>query len=57
VLLPLRFDLSALMGYTGAVFERFFGGSTGTVLAAVALMGWMLVPLALGLRGFRRRDW
>ena len=25
----LRLDTAALMGYTGAVFERFFGSSLG----------------------------
>lgn len=57
VLLLLQFDLSALMGYTGAVFERFFGGATGTLLAAAALLVWTLVPLGLAGRRFARRDW
>ncbi len=56
VLLLLQFDLSALMGYTGAVFERFFGGA-GSVLAAAALLLWVAIPMALGLRRFEQRDW
>ncbi len=56
VLLLLRFDIAALMGYTGAVFERFFGSAGGGLLSAAALLLWTAVPLAIGLRRFRRKD-
>jgi len=56
VLLLLQFDIGALSGYTGAVFERFFGGMQGTLWAAAALVVWTAVPLAAGLRRFARKD-
>jgi Cu-processing system permease protein len=56
ILLLLRFDIAALMGYTGAVFERFFGSARGVALSAIALLLWTAVPLAIGLRRFRRKD-
>ena len=56
VLLLLQFDVSALMGYTGAVFSQFFGGALGVALAATALLLWIVVPASLGLRAFRTRD-
>lgn len=56
VLLLLSFDISALMGYTGAVYERFFHDSVGTILALVMLLVCAAVPLLLGLRWFRRKD-
>ena len=56
VLLLLQFDIAALMGYTGAVFQRFFGGTLGMATATLALLTWVILPLALGLRWFRRRD-
>jgi Cu-processing system permease protein len=56
VLLLLRLDVGALMGYTGAVFERFFGGARGTVLASTMLAFWIAAPIALGARQFRRKD-
>ena len=56
VLLLLRFDAGAVMGYTGAVFARVFQGPTGLVIASAALGLWAAVPAALGLRAFRRRD-
>jgi Cu-processing system permease protein len=56
VVLLLQFDVSALMGYTGAVFQRFFGGTTGMTIAAAAMLLWICVPALLGLRAFRRKD-
>ena len=56
VLLLLQFDLGALAGYTGAVFERFFGTAHGSLLAAGALALWVATPWAVGLRQFARKD-
>jgi Cu-processing system permease protein len=56
VLILLRLDVSALMGYTGAVFERFFGSTGGALLASMALVMWTGVPLLLGARRFQRKD-
>ena len=56
VLLLLQFDLGALAGYTGAVFERFFGSTQGSVLAAAALVVWIAGPFAIGVRQFARKD-
>ena len=56
VLILMRLDVSALMGYTGAVFEKFFGSASGTALASLALVLWTGVPLLLGARRFQRKD-
>ncbi len=56
VMVLLQLDVSALMGYTGAVFQQFLGGSFGTLVAAGALAGWIIVPIALGMRAFGRKD-
>jgi Cu-processing system permease protein len=56
VLLLLSVDVAALMGYTGAVFERFFGSGVGVALAGTALVAWTALPFLLGLRGFARKD-
>jgi Cu-processing system permease protein len=56
VVLMLNFDVSALMGYTGAVFRDFFGGSTGLLVALGALTVWVAVPLGLGSRLLERKD-
>ena len=49
-------DAAALMGYPGAVFERFFGSGAGLALAGAALLAWTAVPFLLGARGFARKD-
>lgn len=56
VLLLLTFDIAALMGYTGAVFERFFGSGLGVLAALGALAAWTALPFLAGLRGFSRKD-
>jgi Cu-processing system permease protein len=56
VVLLLRFDVAALLGYTGAVFQQFFGGVKGTAIAVAALLVWVAVPLALAGRAFARKD-
>jgi len=56
VLLLLKLDVAALMGYTGAVFQRVFSGPRGPALAAGMLGLWIAVPLTVGARQFRRKD-
>ena len=56
VLLLLRLDTAALMGYTGAVFERFLGGRLGEAATAAALVLWCAGPLLLAHRRFLRKD-
>lgn len=56
VALLLQLDYSALMGYTGAVFQQFLGGAVGTLVAGGALLTWIVVPAALALRAFRNKD-
>ncbi|HEU4565065.1 MAG TPA: ABC transporter permease subunit [Gemmatimonadaceae bacterium] len=56
VVLMLQFDVSALMGYTGAVFEKFFGSGGGIALAVTVLALWVAVPATLALRRFGKKD-
>jgi Cu-processing system permease protein len=56
VLLLLRFDIAALMGYTGASLQRFFGGAGGSALAGAALLVWVVIPLMLSRYWFNRKD-
>jgi Cu-processing system permease protein len=56
VVLLLQLDIAALMGYTGAVFRRFFGSGLGIAIAALALLAWTGAPLWLGFRRFKEKD-
>jgi Cu-processing system permease protein len=56
ILILLQLDISALMGYTGAVFRKTFGSNLGLALSAAAMVIYGAVPLWFGLRTFRRKD-
>jgi len=56
ILILLQFDIAALMGYTGALFSKFYGGLLGSALAIMALWTWCAVPVWLGYRAFSRKD-
>ena len=56
VLLMMQFDIAAMMGYTGAVFEAFFGGVGGIVLAMACLLLWIALPVWIAYRRFLRMD-
>jgi len=52
----LQMDISALMGYTGAVFREFFGNYTGILLSFCGLFLWALFPLLASVKKFGRKD-
>lgn len=56
IMVMLEFDVSALMGYTGAVFNRFFGTAIGISVASAMLLVWLAVPSWIGLNVFRKKD-
>jgi len=56
ILLLINIDISALMGYTGAVFENFFGNSTAIIFSLTSLFLWVLLPFSLGMRKFQKMD-
>ena len=56
ILILLKMDVSALMGYTGAIFKSFFGTGTGIAISASVLLLWTVIPLWLSLRWFERKD-
>lgn len=56
IFIMLQMDISALMGYTGALYKDFFGSSTGLLFTMGIMAIWAIVPLWLALRRFRRKD-
>jgi len=56
ILILLKMDISALMGYTGAVFKDFFGTQAGQIISFLVLIAWIIVPAMLSVRRFRRKD-
>ena len=56
ILIMLQLDISALMGYTGAVFRKFLGTGTGMTVAYAALITWVLIPVVTFLKMARKKD-
>ncbi len=56
ILVMLEFDISALMGYTGAIFNRFFGSNLGILVSGGMLALWLAIPSWIGLRVFNKKD-
>ena len=56
VLILLKLDISALLGYTGAVFQKFFGTSVGFILSSLMLTLWVIVPTYFIQRMAKRKD-
>jgi len=52
----LQLDISALMGYTGAIFNKFFGTAMGMAISVIAMLFWTLIPLFFYLRKAGRKD-
>ena len=56
ILILLKMDVSALMGYTGAIFKDFFGAQTGLIISFTVLITWVVIPAWLSLRKFNHKD-
>ena len=52
----LHLDVSAMMGYTGAIFKDFFGTSTGLIVSFFLLSLWAIIPFFISLKKFNRKD-
>lgn len=55
-LILLKLDISALLGYTGAVFKQFFGTSFGLVISIFALFIWVALPVLRIIHKSKKKD-
>ena len=56
ILILLKMDVSALMGYTGAVFKDFFGTNIGLVASFTVMFLWIIVPVWIAVKKFNKKD-
>lgn len=56
ILILLHLDVSAMMGYTGAIFKDFFGNTFGMLAAFLILLLWVLIPFWISMRKFIKKD-
>jgi Cu-processing system permease protein len=52
----LKLDIAALLGYTGAVFEKFFGSSTGIIVSISGMTAWIIIPYWISFRIFKKKN-
>ncbi len=55
-LILLKLDISALLGYTGAVFKQFFGTNFGLIISFLALSLWVILPVFRIVRKSKKKD-
>ena len=56
ILILLKLDISALLGYTGAVFKKFFGTNYGFLVSLSVLVLWTLIPIVLLAKKAQKKD-
>jgi len=56
ILILLKLDISALLGYTGAVFKKFFGTDLGLFLSFLVMFLWVLFPVWRIKRKLQKKD-
>ena len=56
IFIMLKMDVSALMGYTGALYQDFFGSFSGMLFTVGIMLLWAALPLMLAIRNFKRKD-
>lgn len=52
----LHLDVSAMMGYTGAIFKDFFGTNIGLFVSFALLVLWTIIPFIISLVKFKNKD-
>ncbi|AUC75122.1 MULTISPECIES: ABC transporter permease [Olleya] len=55
-LILLKLDISALLGYTGAVFKQFFGTNVGLIVSFVMLSVWVVLPVSRIIYKSKKKD-
>ncbi len=56
ILILLKMDVSALMGYTGAIFKDFFGTQKGYIISVIVLVLWIVLPFGYSIKKFNHKD-
>lgn len=56
ILILLKLDISALLGYTGAVFKKFFGTNLGLFASLGVLALWTILPVLRLVWVSKRKD-
>lgn len=52
----MQLDISAMLGYSGAVFVNFLGSTVCTILSFLFLIAWIVIPYRISLKIFGKKD-
>lgn len=52
----LQLNISAMLGYSGAVFQQVFGSGGGMGISMLVLLIWATIPFVLSLISFNKKD-
>lgn len=56
IYIVLKLDIAALLGYTGAVLNAFFGTSYGKFISLFLLVLWMIIPSYMIITSSNKKD-
>ncbi|UKJ08918.1 ABC transporter permease [Solitalea lacus] len=56
IIVMLKMDVSALMGYTGALYKSILGSNQGMVISFITMLVWFIVPLLVSVKIFRKKN-
>jgi Cu-processing system permease protein len=56
ILVLLQLDVAVMMGYSGALFKKFLGSAMGTVYTIACMLFWLIIPLVVSARIFKKKD-
>jgi Cu-processing system permease protein len=56
IMILLKLDISALLGYTGALFQKFFGTGAGLITSLFMLLLWVVIPVSVMLKKSKSKD-
>lgn len=56
IMILLKLDISALLGYTGALFQRFFGTNLGLIASWSMLVIWTFLPVTLLVKKAQKKN-
>ena len=56
IMILLKLDMSAMMGYTGAIFKKYYGTNLGISISYLLVLLWIVIPILYSIRKFNRKD-
>ena len=56
IFVQLQLDVSAMLGYSGAIFKEIFGTGKGLGISVIILLLWSAFPFLISLIKFNKKD-